>query len=109
MHGAGKLSPIQGVKYVAEMKPSGKTVAITWYAPKGSDAWGTILEAVRALPRRKYNAATKRWEVPASNDMLEWLSAAGFPAPAPQAQQPVREVPAVDPVKEQREDCSHGA
>jgi SWI/SNF-related matrix-associated actin-dependent regulator 1 of chromatin subfamily A len=107
MQGAGKLSPIQGVKYVAEMKPSGKTVAITWYAPKGSDAWGTILEAVRALPRRKYNAATKRWEVPATPECLQWLVDAGFPASMAElsrgTQQPVREVPAVDPVKEQRE------
>lgn len=100
--GLPELKPLPGVKYVAEMKPSGKVVSITWYAQKGSDAWGQILEAVRALPSRKYNAATKRWEVPARPDLLQWLSAAGFPAPAAPAAKKEPDLPRVDPAEEQR-------
>lgn len=100
--GLPSLQPMDGVKYVAEMKPSGKVVAITWYAQKGSDAWGKILEAVRALPSRKYNAATKRWEVPAKPDILQWLSQAGFPAPQAPAVGKGPELPKVDPAEEQR-------
>lgn len=100
--GLPRLQPMDGVKYVAEMKPSGKVVAITWYAQKGSNAWGKILEAVRALPSRKYNAATKRWEVPAKPDLLAWLSQAGFPAPQAPAVEKGPELPKVDPAEEQR-------
>lgn len=100
--GLPELKPLPGVKYVAEMKPSGKVVSITWYAQKGSDAWGQILEAVRALPSRKYNAATKRWEVPARPDLLQWLSMAGFPAPAAPAAVKGPDLPKVDPAEEQR-------
>jgi len=100
--GLPELKPLPGVKYVADMKPSGKVVSITWYAQKGSDAWGQILEAVRALPSRKYNAATKRWEVPAKPDLLQWLSMAGFPAPAAPAVKKESDLPKVDPAEEQR-------
>lgn len=100
--GLPRLQPMDGVKYVADMKPSGRVVAITWYAQKGSEAWGKILEAVRALPSRKYNAATKRWEVPAKPDLLAWLSQAGFPAPQAPAVGKEPELPKVDPAEEQR-------
>lgn len=100
--GLPALQPLTGVRYIAEMKKGGKTVSITWYAQKGSDAWGKILEAVRALPSRKYNAATKRWEVPAKPDILQWLSQAGFPAPQAPAEEKVPELPKVDPAEEQR-------
>lgn len=100
--GLPELKPLPDVKYVADMKPSGKVVSITWYAQKGSDAWGQILEAVRALPSRKYNAATKRWEVPARPDLLQWLSTAGFPAPAAPVAVKGPDLPKVDPAEEQR-------
>lgn len=100
--GLPALQPLTGVRYIAEMKKGGKTVSLTWYAQKGSDAWGKILEAVRALPSRKYNAATKRWEVPAKPDILQWLSQAGFPAPQAPAEEKGPELPKVDPAEEQR-------
>ena len=97
------FSPVPGVRYSAEYKESGKTISIAWVAHESAD-WQKVLAAVRNLPRRKYNAATKRWEVPASAEMLEWLQVAGFPAPRKyEAQPPAAEkVPEVDPVEEQR-------
>lgn len=97
------FSPVPGVRYSAEYKEGGKTISIAWVAHESAD-WQKVLAAVRNLPRRKYNAATKRWEVPASAEMLEWLQVAGFPAPRKyEAQPPAAEkVPEVDPVEEQR-------
>ena len=97
------FSPVQGVRYSAEYKESGKTISIAWTARDSND-WQKVLAAVRNLPRRKYNAATKRWEVPATPEMLSWLSVAGFPAPVKQAnpKTDAEKVPEVDPVAEQR-------
>jgi hypothetical protein len=97
------FSPVPGVRYSAEYKESGKTISIAWVAHESAD-WQKVLTAVRNLPRRKYNAATKRWEVPASAEMLEWLQVAGFPAPRKYEAQPpsAEKVPEVDPVEEQR-------
>jgi len=97
------FSPVPGVQYSAEYKESGKTISISWVAHESAD-WQKVLAAVRNLPRRKYNAATKRWEVPASAEMLEWLQVAGFPSPRqPETRRnPEEQVPAVDPVEEQR-------
>lgn len=97
------FSPVQGVRYSAEYKESGKTISIAWTARDSND-WQKVLAAVRNLPRRKYNAATKRWEVPATPEMLSWLSVAGFPAPV-KPENPktdAEKVPEVDPVAEQR-------
>lgn len=97
------FSPVQGVRYSAEYKESGKTISIAWTARDSND-WQKVLAAVRNLPRRKYNAATKRWEVPATTEMLSWLSVAGFPAPVKPAnpKTDAEKVPEVDPVAEQR-------
>lgn len=97
------FSPVQGVRYSAEYKESGKTISIAWTARDSND-WQKVLAAVRNLPRRKYNAATKRWEVPATPEMLSWLSVAGFPAPVKPANPKTgdEKVPEVDPVAEQR-------
>ena len=97
------FSPVQGVRYSAEYKESGKTISIAWTARDSND-WQKVLAAVRNLPRRKYNAATKRWEVPATPEMLSWLSVAGFPAPVKPAnpKTDAEKVPEVDPVAEQR-------
>lgn len=97
------FSPVQGVRYSAEYNESGKTISIAWTARDSND-WQKVLAAVRNLPRRKYNAATKRWEVPATPEMLSWLSVAGFPAPVKPAnpKTDAEKVPEVDPVAEQR-------
>lgn len=98
-----QLAPVQGVRYSAEYKEGGKFISIAWVAHESGD-WQKVLAAVRQLPRRKYNAATKRWEVPATPAMLSWLSVAGFPEPRKPEKKPEAPQfdPGVDPVEEQR-------
>lgn len=99
-----QFEPVEGVRYSAEYKESGKTISIAWRETGGSGGWQKVLEAVRGLPRRKYNSATKRWEVPATPEMLAWLRGAGFPEPI-RPENPktdAEKVPEVDPVAEQR-------
>lgn len=98
-----QLAPVQGVRYSAEYKEGGKFISIAWIAHESGD-WQKVLAAVRQLPRRKYNAATKRWEVPATPAMLSWLSVAGFPEPRKPEKKPEAPQfdPGVDPVEEQR-------
>lgn len=98
-----QLAPVQGVRYSAEYKEGGKFISIAWVAHESRD-WQKVLAAVRQLPRRKYNAATKRWEVPATPAMLSWLSVAGFPEPRKPEKKPEAPKfdPGVDPVEEQR-------
>lgn len=98
-----QLAPVQGVRYSAEYKEGGKFISIAWVAHESGD-WQKVLAAVRQLPRRKYNAATKRWEVPATPAMLSWLSVAGFPEPRKPEKKPKAPQfdPGVDPVEEQR-------
>ena len=98
-----QLAPVQGVRYSAEYKEGGKFISIAWVAHESGD-WQKVLAAVRQLLRRKYNAATKRWEVPATPAMLSWLSVAGFPEPRKPEKKPEAPQfdPGVDPVEEQR-------
>lgn len=98
-----QLAPVQGVRYSAEYKEGGKFISIAWVAHESGD-WQKVLAAVRQLPRRKYNATTKRWEVPATPAMLSWLSVAGFPEPRKPEKKPEAPQfdPGVDPVEEQR-------
>lgn len=98
-----QFAPVQGVRYSAEYKEGGKFISIAWVAHESGD-WQKVLAAVRQLPRRKYNAATKRWVVPATPAMLSWLSVAGFPEPRKPEKKPEAPQfdPGVDPVEEQR-------
>ena len=75
------LDPIAGVKYVAEFTDVNKTtVALTWFT-HNKDAWKSILEAVRKLPERTYNAATKKWEVPWNLALQQWMESSGWKDP----------------------------
>jgi len=75
------IEPIAGVKYVSEFTKVDKTVvALTWFT-HNKDAWKAILEAVRKLPERSYNAATKKWEVPWNVSVKTWMEASGWKDP----------------------------
>ena len=75
------LEPIAGVKYVAEFTDVEETtVALTWLT-RNKDGWKTILEAIRKLPERSYNAATKKWEIPWNAGTQKWMLASGWPQP----------------------------
>lgn len=75
------IDPIPGVKYVAEFtKVDKQTVALTWFT-HSKDAWKAVLDAVRKLPERSYNAATKKWEVPWNGFTEQWMTASGWKDP----------------------------
>ena len=75
------IEPMSGVKYVSEFTDVKKTtVALTWFT-HNKDAWKAILEAVRKLPERAYNAATKKWEVPWNKPIEDWMVASGWKDP----------------------------
>lgn len=66
--------------------------------------WNLILDAIKKLPERRYNGATKEWIIPFRDEFIRWASVAGFP-------DPVQEEAAVeafsneeweDPVKKQK-------
>lgn len=72
------LAPISSVKYVAEFTDTNKTtVALTWFT-HNKDNWKAILEAIRKLPERSYNAATKKWEVPFNAITEKWMKDSGW-------------------------------
>lgn len=75
------IDPIPGVKYVAEFtKVDKQTVALTWFT-HSKDAWKAVLDAVRKLPERSYNAATKKWEVPWNGFTEQWMTTSGWKDP----------------------------
>ena len=72
------LAPISSVKYVAEFTDANKTtVALTWFT-HSKDNWKAILEAIRKLPERSYNAASKKWEVPFNAITEKWMKDSGW-------------------------------
>lgn len=75
------IEPFSGVKYKAEFtKVEKETVALTWFT-HDKDAWRAILEAIKKLPERQYNAATKKWEVPWNSFTEKWMVASGWKDP----------------------------
>lgn len=94
------IQPVQGARYKCTTSQDGNHIAIQWYCKERGD-WSHILEAVRALPTRRYDPATKEWLLPNKPNYLEWLSASGWPVPG-QAKpaEPVKAGP--DPVELQR-------
>ena len=90
------IEPFSGVKYVAEFtKVEKETVALTWFT-HDKDAWRAILEAIKKLPERQYNAATKKWEIPWNTYTEKWMVASGWKDP-PKEKDPneVREDPRI--------------
>lgn len=95
------LPTLPGVKYVARMAQPAKgpaEIVLTWYSTD-KNKWRQVLDAVRALPGRKYNAATKQWSVKYDPAVMNWLKMSGWnvetgkPATAPER----RPAPAVPP------------
>lgn len=75
------IEPFSGVKYTSEFTEVDKvTVALTWFT-HDKDAWRAILEAVKKLPERQYNAATKKWEIPWNTYTEKWMVASGWKDP----------------------------
>lgn len=95
------LPTLPGVKYVARVAQPAKgpaEIVLTWYSAD-KNKWRQVLDAVRALPGRKYSAATKQWSVKHGPAVMNWLKMSGWnvetgePATAPER----RPAPAVPP------------
>lgn len=61
------------------MESAGRWIAIDWHGGS-SKQWTAIKEAIKALPQRRYNGQTKKWLVPATEAMIQWLKLGGWGA-----------------------------
>ena len=59
-------------------------IALGWRC-SNREHWNSILDAIKKLPERRYNGATKEWIIPFRDEFLRWASVAGFPDPAQEA------------------------
>lgn len=64
------------MEYRVEDKENG-WLYLDWHGPD-KNAWKTILESIKGLPFRRFDGPTKRWVVPSTRAMRDWLNAAGF-------------------------------
>lgn len=73
------LPPFTDMKY--EMRVQNDSwLAIKW-SGNNREHWTLILNAIKALPERRYNGATKEWIIPFRDNYLQWAKVAGFPDP----------------------------
>lgn len=59
------------------MEPAGRWLAIDWHGGTSSQ-WNEIRNAIKALPQRRYNGQTKKWLVPATEALIQWLKLGGW-------------------------------
>lgn len=61
------------------MEAQGRWLAIDWHGGTRSQ-WSEILESIKSLPQKRYDGRTKKWMVPATEAVLQWLRMAGWDA-----------------------------
>lgn len=61
------------------MEAQGRWLAIDWHGGTRAQ-WSAILDAIKSLPQKRYDGRTKRWMVPATEAVLQWLRIAGWGA-----------------------------
>ena len=79
------LPPFADMKYEMRVQ-NDRWLAIKW-SGNNREHWTLILNAIKALPERRYNGATKEWIIPFRDNYLQWAKIAGFPDPAIIAEQ----------------------
>lgn len=97
------LPPFTDMKYEMRVQ-NDRWLAIKW-SGNNREHWNLILNAIKALPERRYNGATKEWIIPFRDNYLQWAKVAGFPDPiiiAEQVQE-FTEEEWEDPIQKQRE------
>lgn len=73
------LPPFTDMKYEMRVQ-NDRWLAIKW-SGNNREHWNLILNAIKALPERRYNGATKEWILPFHDNYLQWAKVAGFPDP----------------------------
>lgn len=97
------LPPFTDMKYEMRVQ-NDRWLAIKW-SGTNREHWSLILNAIKALPERRYNGATKEWIIPFRDNYLQWAKVAGFPDPvliAEQVQEFTKEE-WEDPIQKQKE------
>lgn len=61
------------------METSGRWLAIDWHGGTHSQ-WTEILNCIKSLPQKRYDGKTKKWMVPATESVMQWLRVAGWGA-----------------------------
>lgn len=79
------LPPFADMKYEMRVQ-NDRWLAIKW-SGNNREHWTLILNAIKALPERRYNGATKEWIIPFRDNYLQWAKIAGFPDPVLIAEQ----------------------
>lgn len=58
-------------------------IELEWHK-NNQQEWRQILEAIKEIPGRRYASSTKKWSVPNTKEMREWLRASGWDIPEPE-------------------------
>lgn len=77
--------PIEGMTYTYAL--NNLRIDIEWHKNNPPE-WHKILEAIKRIPGRRYVASTKKWSVPNTKEIREWLRASGWGIPEPEVIQP---------------------
>ena len=73
--------PIEGMTYTYAL--NNLRIDLEWHKDNPPE-WHRILEAIKLIPGRRYTASTKKWSVPNTKEMREWLRASGWNIPEPE-------------------------
>ena len=78
---------IDGMEYTYAI--NNLRIDLEWHK-NNQQEWRQILEAIKLIPGRRYTASTKKWSVPNTKEMREWLRSSGWNIPEPEVvQRPV--------------------
>lgn len=73
--------PIEGMTYTYVL--NNLRIDLEWHKDNQQE-WRQILEAIKLIPGRRYTSSTKKWSVPNTKEMREWLRASGWNIPEPE-------------------------
>lgn len=72
---------IEGMKYTYVINKL--RIELEWHKNNQLE-WRRVLDAVKEIPGRRYTPNTKKWSVPNTKEMREWLRSSGWDIPEPE-------------------------